>query len=191
MGRAWAVLASPGARRLRPDGNSEMKLLVTILVALVLLAVETALLPAFGFSIARFDVSVAVVMFLVVRAQTLEGAVGSFFAGYFLDVLSGQPTGLYAFTAVLMFLIGRIFAPLADVRSAVAFVPLVFVADLLHNLLTWMLVSLATPEGISRSAMLGGLFATAALTALVAAPIWLLLARLEKALTKPETGLLR
>ncbi len=167
-----------------------MKLLLTILVALVLLAVQTAVMRAFGFAIARFDVSLAVVMFLAVRAQTLEGAVGSFFAGYFLDLLSGQPTGLYAFTSVLMFLFGRVFAPLADVRSAPAFAILVFAGDLLHNLVAWGLVSLATPEEISRSAMLGGLPASAALTAMAAIPVWLILAKIEKAFSKPETGLL-
>lgn len=167
-----------------------MKLLLTIIAALVLLAVQTAAMRAFDFAIARADVTLVVVMFLAIRAQTLEGAVGSFFAGYFLDVLSGQPTGLYAFVSVLMFLVGRVLAPLADVRSAPAFAVLVFAADLLHNLVAWGLVSLATPDGISRGPMLAGLPGSAALTAVIAVPVWVLLAKIEKWNSKPETGLL-
>ena len=52
------------------------------------------------------------------RAGLLEGAVASYAVGYLLDLMSGQPTGLYTFLGVFTFLAGRLIDSLLDVRGA-------------------------------------------------------------------------
>ena len=37
--------------------------------------------------------------------------------GYLLDLMSGQPTGLFTFLAVFTFLVGKLVASLVDVRT--------------------------------------------------------------------------
>jgi hypothetical protein len=167
-----------------------MKVISLTLACLILLALECALLRPLGWSVARFDVSVALVVFLALNCQTLEGAFGSFAAGYMLDAVSGLPSGLYVFTAVLTFLLARLVSPFVEVRGPVSFAALAAGMDALHNLAAWGLVLLGSDEGIDRSAMLGGVLPSAALTALVAPLLWLVLRRIEASFEKPETGLL-
>ncbi len=167
-----------------------MKVASITLAGLVLLALECALLRPMGFSVARFDLEVAVVVFLAINCQTLEGALGSFVAGYMLDAVSGLPSGLYVFSSVLTFLIARLASPFVEVRGVLSFAALVGGMDALHNLLAWALTLVGTPEEVSRSAMLSGVLPSSVLTALASPLVWLLLSRIESAFKKPETGLL-
>ncbi|MGI5862743.1 MAG: hypothetical protein ACOX6T_11895 [Myxococcales bacterium] len=166
-----------------------MKVVLISLACLALVAVECALLRPLGISVARADVHVVFVLFFALRCQTLEGALGAFAAGYFVDVLSGQPSGLYVFTSVLTFLLARLLAPFVDVRSVKGFVPLAAVIDLLHNLAAIGMLSLASP-----STRLGPVFSamwpTAGLTMLAALLVWPLLKAIEGIFKKPERGLL-
>jgi len=166
-----------------------MKVLFISLASLALVAVECALVRALGLSVARIDVHVAVVLFLALRCQTLEGAAGAFAVGYFFDVLSGQPSGLYVFSAVLIFLVARLLSPFVDVRSAKGFAPLAAAVDLLHNLAAVWLATIGA-QGISRAAAFGAIWPTAALTALAALGVWPLLRSIENLFKKPERGLL-
>ena len=165
-----------------------MKLLCITAFCLLLLALESALLHVFGLSIVRADVAVAVVVFLSLRAQALEGAVGSFFAGTFVDILSGAPNGLYAFTAVLIFLIGRFVGPFVDVRGSLGFALLLLAVDAVHNAIAWGLICLGTGTTASWSAMLYAIPATAALTAGCALLMWRPLRSIDAAFSKPDNG---
>lgn len=168
-----------------------MKIVSVILACLLFVALASALTRPLGLSVARIDVQVAVAVFLAARFRTLEGAVGAFLAGYLVDALSGQPSGLYVFTAVLTFLAARLTAPFVEVRSAVAFVPLCAGLDLLHNLAAWgLIVAFSTGPGVSRDAMLSAVPASAGLTAVAALLIWPILRALEGLFQKPERGLL-
>lgn len=166
-----------------------MKVLLISLASLALVALECALLRPLGLSVARIDVHVAVVLFLALRCQTLEGAFGAFAVGYFFDVLSGQPSGLYVFTAVLTFLIARLVSPFVDVRSIKGFVPLSAAIDLLHNLAALSLASLGASE-VSRAPAFAAIWPTAGLTALAALLVWPLLRSIESLFKKPDRGLL-
>ncbi len=86
---------------------------------------------------ARIDVTVAIVAFLALRAGLLEGAVAAYAVGYLLDLMTGQPTGLYTLLALVTFLLGRIAASLVDVRSAMSFAGFAMAADVAHGLLAW------------------------------------------------------
>jgi rod shape-determining protein MreD len=168
-----------------------MKLCLMLMACLGLTAVECAVMLPLGLSVARIDVAVAVVLFLALRSPTLEGAMGSFAAGFFVDVLSGQPSGLYVFTAVLTFLLSRLAAPFVDVRSAGGFALLAALVDALHNFAAWGLVLLAPLQGAGRTPMLAGIPLSAVLTALASLAVWPLFLRIEGLFRKPDTGLLR
>jgi len=167
-----------------------MKLVLVTLLTVLLLAVESALLRPLGVGPARLDLQVAIILFLALHGSTLEGAFGSFLVGCLVDLYSGQPSGLYAFSSVVVYLGGRLVAPFVDVRSAWRFAPLAGVLDLLHNLVAWSLVLFTTAGGADRSAMLAAMPTTACFAALAALALWPLLNRLERLFKKPERGLL-
>lgn len=119
-----------------------IRMFFTLVLTLLLLTVESVVVKYTGWAVTRIDVTVAVLAFLALRAATLEGAITSFCVGYLLDLMSGRPTGLFTFLAVLTFLAGRLAASVVDVRTPASFALFVMAADaghqLLGTLLTWM-----------------------------------------------------
>jgi hypothetical protein len=167
-----------------------MKFLVTTALALVLLSVEAVLVRSFGFEVTHIDVTLVLVVFLGLRASTLEGAFSSFAVGYLLDVFTGRPMGLFPFLAVLTFLLIRVAAAYVDARSRVLFVLLVAAATFGHGVLAtllWRLVSRA--EGGALASM-WGLPGQVLLTALAAMLLWPLLRRLDPGQERPQAGVL-
>jgi rod shape-determining protein MreD len=168
-----------------------MKFLFTVVLGLVLLTFESVVVRYLGLAVTRIDVTVALVVFLALRAGTIEGAVSSFSVGYLLDVMSGNPTGLYPFLAVLVFLVARLGAALVDAKSPVAYVTFVAGADLGHGLLAAFFTWLTSKEGQVPTASLSGLPLQVALTVGAAILLWPLLRRFESAQDRPAPGLLR
>lgn len=163
-----------------------MKLIALSVVALLLLAMECALLRSLSLSITRADIGVLLVLFFALRCSALEGAIGSAAVGYFVDVLSGQPSGLYIFTAVLTFLLSKFIVPLAEVRSSTTFAFLAGGLDLLHNLTAFGLVSLSSQEEVSYLTMLYAIPASTGLTVLAGWIIWPLLIKIDSLFKKPD-----
>lgn len=167
-----------------------MRLVVTLGLALLLLSLEAVLVRYMGLSVARIDVTVLLVAFLALRANTLEGAVGAYAVGYLLDLMSGQPTGLYTFLGVLLFLFGRLAASLVDVRSAGSFMLFAAAADGLHGVLaiffTWLTAKTPGAWG-ALSALPLQVFYTA-IAALLLYPV---LRKLDPGQERPEIGALR
>lgn len=167
-----------------------MKFIFTLLLALVMLSLESVLVKQLGLAISRIDVTVVLVAFLALKASTLEGSFSSFSVGYLLDLMSGQPTGLYTFLAVFTFLISRLVLSFVDVRSAPSFILFAVGADILHGLLaaffTWL-----TAKGGSAAAMLPGLPLQVVLTGLCAWLLYPLLRKMEATSERPTLGLLR
>lgn len=166
-----------------------MKFLVTLALALALLTFEGVLVQALGLSITRVDVTVVLIAFLSLRATTMEGAISSFAVGYLLDLMSGQPTGLYTFLGVLVFLCGRLVGSVIEVRSRGRFVLFAMGADASHVLLASFFTWLTTREG----GLLSGLASMplqVGLTGLAALLLHPLLKRLDAGDRAPA-GLLR
>jgi rod shape-determining protein MreD len=114
-----------------------MKLLLTLVLTLLFLALESVAAKYLGLGVARIDVTVAIVAFLSLRAGLLEGAVASYSIGYLLDLMTGRPTGLYTLLALVTFLLGRVAGSLMDVRSGRSFALFAMAADVTHGLLAW------------------------------------------------------
>ncbi len=168
-----------------------MKFLVTFAIALLLLALESVVVKYLGFAVTRIDVTVALVVFLALRASTLEGAFSSFAIGYLLDVMSGRPTWLYPFLAVLTFLITRVGSSLVDVRSMPSFVMVVLAADLGHGLLAVGFTLLTSKAGAVALSPLSGLPIQVAVTGVAAMLMWPLLRRIDPGNERPQIGALR
>lgn len=168
-----------------------MRLVATVLLALVLLTVETVLVKAFGWSVVRVDVTVVLLAFLALRASTLEGAFAAFFVGYMLDSMSGSPTWLYTFLGVLIFLLGRIGRAIVDVRTPASFALFCMGADTVHGLLAVFFSWLASREGFATGALLSALPLQVFLTGIAAVLLYPLLRRVDPGSDRPEVGALR
>ncbi|HEX8439136.1 hypothetical protein [Archangium sp.] len=169
-----------------------MKFLVTMGLALLLLTLESVVVQQLGLAISRIDVTVVLVAFLAVRASTLEGAVSSFSVGYLLDLMSGQPTGLFTFLAVFTFLVGKLVVSLVEVRGRAAFVLFAMGADVGHGVLAGFFTWLTTKEGSVSAALLPGLPLQVTLTGVAAALLYPLLRRFEASQDRTSSaGLLR
>ena len=69
-----------------------MRIAIMLVLTLVLLCIESVAVKVFGFSVTRIDVTLALVVFLGLRANTAEGAITSFCLGSsaILRALCGQ-----------------------------------------------------------------------------------------------------
>jgi hypothetical protein len=166
-----------------------MKFLVTVGLALALLTLESVVVKQAGLVLGRIDVTVVLVAFLALRATLLEGAVSAFAVGYLLDLMSGQPTGLFTFLAVFTFLVGRLVSTFVDVRGAMSFALFAMGADVGHGLLAAFFTWLTVKDG-STSSLLSGLPLQVVLTGAAALALFPFLRRFE-ASQERQTGLLR
>jgi rod shape-determining protein MreD len=166
-----------------------MRFAVTVVLALLLLTFQSVLVHRLGLAVTRIDVTVALIAFLALRAGRLEGAFGAFTIGYLLDLLSGRPTGLYVFLAVLILLVGRVGKSVVDVRSGPSFAVFAAALDAVHVLLavffTWM-----TSRGEGGAGFSFGAFVVQVLlTGLCALLLWPLLRRVDPGNERPDSGL--
>lgn len=166
-----------------------MKFLVTVGLALALLTLESVVVKQAGLVLGRIDVTVVLVAFLALRATMLEGATTAFAVGYLLDLMSGQPTGLYTFLAVFTFLVGRLVSTFVDVRGAMSFALFAMGADVGHSLLATFFTWLTVKDGGTTS-LLAGVPLQVMLTGAAALVLFPLLRRFEASQERPM-GLLR
>jgi rod shape-determining protein MreD len=160
---------------------------VTVLLAMALLTLESVLVQRAGLVLSRIDVTVVLLAFLALRASLLEGACSAFAVGYLLDLMSGQPTGLYTFLGVFTFLMCRLVFSLVDVRGPVAFVLFTMGADVGHGLLAAFFGWLTVKDG-SATAVLPGLPLQVALTGAAALVLYPLLRKLEVRNERTQVG---
>jgi len=167
-----------------------VKFLVTAGMSLVLLSIEAVVVKYLGLSLTRIDVTVTLVAFLALRASTQEGAIASFVIGYLLDLMTGRPTGLYTFLAVLLFLLGRLAASLVDVRTGPRFALFAMGADAAHGVLAFLFSWLTAPKGAGPAMSLATLPLEVVLTGAVSLAIYPLLRKLDPGTERPEVGTL-
>lgn len=167
-----------------------MKFLLTVLMALVLLTIESVLVKYLGLSLVRIDVTVAILAFLALRANTLEGAFSAFAVGYLLDVMSGRPTWLFVFLAVFLFVIGRLAASLVDVRGGFSFALFAMGADALHGLLATFFNWMVSRDGDVMAGTLAELPLQVVLTGVGALLLYPLLKKIDPGGERPQAGVL-
>lgn len=168
-----------------------MRFAATVGIALLFLSVEAVFTRQLGLEVTRLDVTIALVVFLGLRASTLEGAFAAFSIGYLLDVFTGRPTGLYPFLAVLTFLLTRMLSSFVDARARGLFALLCGASALAHGLLAAFFSWLTSRSGGGTIISLTGLPLQALLVTFAAALLWPLLRRLDPANERPQAGMLR
>lgn len=166
------------------------KVVAQVGLAVALAVVQAVLLRHLGGG--RFPVALAlpVVVWLGMRAATVEGAVGAAAIGWVLDALSGAPPGLHAFLAVLLFLGSRLGTGLVDVRGRAAFGLTCGAGTFLLGLgalLLWR--STSAPEATPGWRVLGRVLLEAVFTGLAAPAVRALLVGLDRLIEPEETGL--
>jgi len=167
-----------------------MRMIGLVVLALLLLTVQSVVLQALDIQSLRVEVTVLMVAFLSLRATRGSGATCAFALGYLLDLMSGRPTGLFAFLAVLLFLIARGLSSVVDIRTPVAFALFAAAADTVHGLLAVFFVWL-TSRGPGAAALLSALPGQVLLTGLAALLLFPLLRRLDPGTDRPQVGALR
>ena len=166
-------------------------ILGSALIAMVLLSIEAVLVKYLGLQVSRIDISVALVAFIAIRSAVIEGAVASFTVGYLLDLMSGRPTGLFTFLAVLMFLFLRLADTLVEVRRPSGFAMFAAGAELAHGVLAAFFSWLTSKDGHVFTSSLAGLPLSVPLTGLAAFLLFPLFKRLIPQHEGPQMSLLR
>ncbi|MBK7859515.1 MAG: hypothetical protein IPJ65_13005 [Archangiaceae bacterium] len=169
-----------------------MRFAATVALALFFLSIEAVLTRELGLEVTRLDITVVLVVFLGLRATTLEGGFAAFAIGYLLDVFSGRPTGLYPFLAVLTFLLARAVSAFVDARARALFAVVCGGAAVGNGVLAAFFSWLTSRSGSSATfTSLTGLPLQTALCVLAAALLWPLLRKLDPAYERPQAGMLR
>jgi rod shape-determining protein MreD len=101
-----------------------VKPLAIIAFALLLSALQAALLRWAGGGVFSLMLPVACVVYLAIYAGNVEGSVGAAGVGYVLDLSSGTPKGLMTFLAVAAFVGVRAVNAAVDVRGRLGFAAL-------------------------------------------------------------------
>jgi hypothetical protein len=167
-----------------------MRIALALALAFALLTLESVLVQFTSHSVARIDVTVVIVAFLALRGMPIEGAVSSFGVGYLLDVMSGRPTGLYTFLAVLAFVVGKLCSSLLDVRSARLFAVYAMAVDAGHAFLGFVVQALVTRDPLSLEPLYM-LPVQLVLTGAAAVALFPVLLKLDPGDARPHQDLLR
>ena len=165
-----------------------MKTFLLTAIAFALLPALGGVLPELHLTTARLDLHLPFILFLALTGPGIEGALGAFAIGYFVELQSGHPMGLWLSATMCTFVVARLFSPLIDARSALGFGAIAFGFDLIYGFTALALASLGPLTGSGSAA---SVLWTALLTAPAAALCWPLFDAIEQRLRKKERGGLR
>ena len=168
------------------------RILPPVVLCLVFLPVEAALLPFLGsgLSILRADVALCAVLWLAVGpAGAIEGAVGAYACGTIADLLYAVQPGLFAFLALLVYVLVRVFSGALDVRGPASFAALCGIAAIVQAGLAYVLLSFVGQRWPVDA--LAAVFLGAGLTAIAGAPVYLFLQWATRLLEREDPSLLR
>jgi rod shape-determining protein MreD len=169
-----------------------VRLAVHAAVAVLLLALQAALLRHLGGGMVSVCLLAPLLVHLALSAGSVEGALGAAVLGALLDVAAGTPGGLLTGLAVAAFLAARLVGAAVDVRGRLGFAALSGAAALLLSAGAVALQRLgAAPEIRPGWALLPRLLLEAAVTGLCAPLVLRLLNRLDAWLGEEEPGLIR
>lgn len=163
-----------------------------LLGALLLAALQAALLRHLGGGAVSVCLLVPLLVHLGLTAATVEGAVAAAGVGYVLDVTAGAPKGLLTGLAVAVFLGARLVAAAVEVRGRVGLALLSAAAALgLSGGAALLLRLTVLPEVRPGWGVLPRMVVEALLTGLVSPLVFQLLRRLDGWLGAEEPDLIR
>ncbi len=80
-----------------------MRVVFHLAIGLILIMIQTALLPAFSLFDTMYDLAVPYILYLGIYCHPAEGVLGLLFVGLCTDSISGAPFGLYLTTYLWLF----------------------------------------------------------------------------------------
>jgi rod shape-determining protein MreD len=129
-----------------------VKPLLQVLFALVLSALQAAVLRWVGGGSFSLMLPAACVVYVAIHGGNVDGSVGAAGVGLVLDVVTGTTPGLMTFLAVVTFLLVRAVNAAVDVRGLWGFTALTAAATLVFSLgvliLAWVAAPLEVAPGI-------------------------------------------
>lgn len=154
-----------------------LRIALIVLVCMALAVVESVAPFLLHLRVARPDLLLAVVLYLALHDDIVEGAALSAVAGYFSDLTSATPAFLYTFLAVLTFVVLRMGGSALKTEGGVQSAVVAFGASLLHALIATVVFGFGTGSGIHLG--LAPLLWSALGTALAAPMVFSILRRLD------------
>ena len=148
-----------------------------VLVCMALAVVESVAPFLLHLRVARPDLLLAVVLYLALHDDIVEGAALSAVAGYFSDLSSATPAFLYTFLAVLTFVLLRMGGSALKTEGGVQSAAVAFGASLVHGLIAAVVFGFFTGTGIHLST--APMLWSALGTALAAPLVFSILRRLD------------
>ena len=126
-----------------------MRSLITIVVAYLLLILQSTVLELAPVRMAAPSLGLLVVLHVGLSAKwsVSSAAVVSFITGYLLDLVSGAPQGVHSLVFVLMVLFARALSARVTVAGLVLPAATSFIASLLAALLVVLVRAQVAPEG--------------------------------------------
>jgi rod shape-determining protein MreD len=169
-----------------------VKPLAHVLLALVLAALQSALLRWVGGGAFSLFLPAACLVYLGLHGGNVDGSVGAAGVGYVLDLTMGTPKGLMTFLAVLLFVLVRAVNAGVNLRGRPAFAALSGFGVLLLSLGALALTGLTSGAGPAPGlTLLPRALLEAVLTALLSPLVFIGMRRLDGLFHREEPGLLR
>jgi rod shape-determining protein MreD len=160
-------------------------------LALLLAALQAALLRWVGGGAVSLALPLAVVVYLGLHAGNVDGAVGAAAVGYVVDLMAGGPKGLMTFLAVALFLFARLAGAALSVQGKAGFGVLTAVGVFLFGLAALLFQRAVSPaESAPAFRLLGRMLVEALLTGALSPVVLLAMRRVDRLLTREDPGLL-
>lgn len=150
--------------------------LIVVLIACVGLLLQSTVLHGLVFGRVVPDVLLVLCVYLGLHQHTVTGSFGAFALGYLEDAASGSPAGLNACGMLVVFVIVYLTCRRLWVDNVVSKVVLVFLASVIKAIVVVALLALFASVRTEWSSLPGILLSQAALTAIVAPPVFWVLA---------------
>jgi len=169
-----------------------VKPLAVVAFALLLAAVQAALLRWIGGGAFPLALLAACVVYVGLHGGNVEGSISAAGVGYVMDLMAGSPKGLMTFLAVLLFLVVRAVSAAVDVRSRAAFGLLSGVGALFISAGAAILLrNIAPDESAPGAVLVPRMLLEAVLTGVLAPAVLVGLRRIDGLFHRDEPGLLR
>jgi rod shape-determining protein MreD len=162
---------------------------IAFVFALVLTAMQSALLHFIGGGAAPLALALPIVVYLGLRAGNVDGALGAAAVGYVLDVTSGCPKGLMMFLSEGLFLVSRMAGAALSVQGKSGFAVLSGIGTFLFGLGALVLTRAVAPaESAPGFGLLGRVLLEATFTGLLSPFVMVAMRKLDGLSVREEPG---
>lgn len=168
-----------------------MKTVLRSVFALVLVALQAVLLHFVGGGAFSLALPLAVVVYLGLEAENVEGLLGAAVVGYLMDASAGGPRGLVVFLSVVAFLLARLAGATMHLGGRRGFALLTGVLTFLFGLAALLFTRyVSPPEAAPGARLLWRILVEAVLTGAASPAVMWAMERIDGIFEKEEPGLL-